>query len=264
MSTAANNNHSTLNTTAKFIMMLGQQLIVTVLCLGAVFAAPNPKEDSLNNYIDMVMENLQILIVENGYDPAPLPNATTGFSDTVLGVTWHGEATAYDGWLRGLASVYRSENAEFVRDDDGIVIGLSTGMGLSAMQGHYKLLAKFMDLGPVADVVMDINGASIFFAAALDRTSCRFHVSTMDVTNIGHISVDIHGLGPLNWIFEIVVDMVVNVVRLFIKNTVESIIQGFTNDVLDQLDLGPLGPIIGCDNPRLVLHRQPRSFIPRA
>ena len=43
----------------------------------------NVKDESLNHYLDLVMSNLQILMVENGLDPLPLPNATTGFNDTV-------------------------------------------------------------------------------------------------------------------------------------------------------------------------------------
>ncbi|KAK3884243.1 hypothetical protein Pcinc_011519 [Petrolisthes cinctipes] len=57
--------------------------LVIVLCVGLACAAPKPREESLNNYLDLVFENLQILILENGLDPASLPNATTGFSDVV-------------------------------------------------------------------------------------------------------------------------------------------------------------------------------------
>ncbi|XP_045624922.1 mite allergen Lep d 7 [Procambarus clarkii] len=239
--------------------MLSRAAAVIVLCLGFVATAPGPKDDSLNHYLDLMLDNLEVLIIENGLDPTPLPNGTVGFSDVVLGVTWQGEAAVYDGSLRGLSSIYRTGDAEFLHDGNGFINGISANLGLGDMEAHYTLLAEFMDLGPVADVVVDINGASIYFEASLDRTTCHFHVSIMEVTDIGHISVNITGLGLLDWIVEIVVDLVVNIIKGFIKDTVEGVILNLTNQVLDGLDLGVLGPLIGCDavahpfiQPRLV------------
>nr|XP_053633212.1 uncharacterized protein LOC128689118 [Cherax quadricarinatus] len=227
--------------------MLSRVAAVIVLCLGCVTAAPGPKDDSLNHYMDLVMDNVQVLIIENGFDPTPLPNASVGFSDVVLGVTWHGEADMYNGWLRGLATIHRSGDAEFLRDGNDVVNGISATLSVGEMKGHYVLLAQFMDLGPIADLVMDINGADIYFEASLDRSRCRFHVTIMEVTHIGSISVDITGLGLLDWIVEIVVDFVVNLVRSFIKDIIEGVVQDLTNEVLDDIDLSILGPIIGCD-----------------
>ena len=49
----------------------------------------DPQSDE---YIDMILENLRKLIMENGLDPMDLPDLETGFSDTILGITWHGTA----------------------------------------------------------------------------------------------------------------------------------------------------------------------------
>ncbi|XP_042241199.1 uncharacterized protein LOC121878847 [Homarus americanus] len=243
--------------------MLTQSILVILLSLGLVSARPGVGEDSLNHYVDLVLDNLQILIVENGLDPGPLPNSSVGFSDVILGVTWHGEAAVYDGWLRGIASIFRSGDANFLRDGNGIINGISSGMGLGEMKGHYTCLAKFMDLGPIAEITVDVNGAKVYFEAALDRTTCRFHVSIMEVTKIGHINIDIKGLGPLNWIFEIVANLVVNIVKIFIKDTIEVSIQDLTNQILESIDLSAFGPLIGC-NPAIqnpLIQPQVKNYI---
>ncbi|XP_068201165.1 mite allergen Lep d 7-like isoform X2 [Palaemon carinicauda] len=224
----------------KIIFMIG-------LCWGTGDAAAGVGDDSLNLYLDLVFDNLQVLIIENGYDPAALPNATAEFSEKVLLVTWHGEAALYDGWLRGISSLHRSSNADFVTDEQGVITGITAGSSMEQMKGHYKCLAKFMDLGPIADVVFNINGVDTTFAAILDRQVCRFKVSSLNVDSIGHISVDIHGLGPLNWIMEIVSDLVVNVAELFIRDTIEDSVQSLLNEALDSVDISILGPILGCD-----------------
>lgn len=74
------------------------------------------------------------------------------------------------------------------------------------------------------------------------------------------ISVDISGLGPLNWIFEIVVNLVVAVLNGFIEDTVQTIIFDLMNQVLGGMDLGPLGPIIGCVNDPLVKQPLPIPY----
>merc|ERR550534_3197656 len=49
----------------------------------------DPESDA---YIDQILANLATVIIENGLDPATLPDANTGFSDTILGITFHGSA----------------------------------------------------------------------------------------------------------------------------------------------------------------------------
>ena len=63
----------------------------------------DPQSDA---YIDKILENLRQLILDQNMDPMDLPDISTGFSDTILGITWHGEANvsiAHEGldfWLR--------------------------------------------------------------------------------------------------------------------------------------------------------------------
>ena len=57
----------------------------------------DPQSDA---YIDQILENLRQMIQEQGLDPMTLPDLETGFSDTILGITWHGSAT-----VRRLASL---------------------------------------------------------------------------------------------------------------------------------------------------------------
>ena len=49
-------------------------------------------DPSSDEYIDMILENLRKYIMDNNLDPMGLPDLETGFSDTILGITWHGTA----------------------------------------------------------------------------------------------------------------------------------------------------------------------------
>ena len=52
-------------------------------------------------YIDKVLKNLRQAINDNGLDPADLPNGEVGFSETILGITFHGKAEVHDGFFAG-------------------------------------------------------------------------------------------------------------------------------------------------------------------
>ncbi|MPC63043.1 hypothetical protein E2C01_057134 [Portunus trituberculatus] len=56
---------------------------VLVALVYVYYIGKQPKDDSLNHYMDLVMDNLQVMLVENGLDPVALPNTSMGFSDTV-------------------------------------------------------------------------------------------------------------------------------------------------------------------------------------
>ena len=49
----------------------------------------DPQSDA---YIDQILENLRQMILDEGLDPMTLPDLESGFSDTILGITWHGSA----------------------------------------------------------------------------------------------------------------------------------------------------------------------------
>uniref|UniRef100_A0A0N7ZDC7 Uncharacterized protein n=1 Tax=Scylla olivacea TaxID=85551 RepID=A0A0N7ZDC7_SCYOL len=197
--------------------------------------------------MDLVMDNLQVMLVENGFDPVALPNTSMGFSDEVLGVVWHGEAKLYDGWMRGLASIHRSGNAEFIKNSEGRIRGLLASLSLGEMKGHYVCLAKFMDLGPIADVFIDVKGSDVYFEALLDTHQCKFRAEVLKVTKLGSIDVSIKGLSVLGWIVSSLMEFVMIFISGFIKNIVETVMKDMTDVVLDSIDLSPLGPILGCD-----------------
>jgi hypothetical protein len=69
--------------------------------------------------------------------------------------------------------------------------------------------------------------------------SSQFQLTKFEISNIGNISVDIGGLGPLDWILEIVVDLVANLIKDWIADLVEGplkdVIQGILNDLVPDI-----------------------------
>merc|ERR1712241_1321955 len=76
----------------------------------ATVLSSDPESDA---YIDQILANLATVIIENGLDPAPLPDADTGFSDTILGITFHGSAHLFNGRFWRLSTIHRTGDTSF-------------------------------------------------------------------------------------------------------------------------------------------------------
>merc|ERR1712037_659058 len=125
----------------------------------------DPESDA---YIDQILANLATVIIENGLDPATLPDAS----------------------------------AEFM------------GIGVSA-----GITANIADFGIYIDAEMDVaNGGGL-------------QLTNFAISHVGHIDIDVSGLGPLDWILELLVDFV----DTFLKDWIVSLVEGPLKDLIQQI-----------------------------
>ncbi|XP_064117560.1 uncharacterized protein LOC135222987 isoform X2 [Macrobrachium nipponense] len=230
--------------------MIPKALFFAALVLGLANGSPRPNDEGLNSLIDMILNIVDQTILSMGLDPAHLPDVVHEFEDTVLFVTWHGEASAYNGTLSGMSTIHRIGEAEYVFDDKGRAIGATVSMSMNVMEGHYKYVAQFMDLGPSGDITLHIEGIRLTLTTALDEHLCVFSLKDLNIDNIGHITINIDGLGLLDWIANAFGTLIANVVEVFLRNTIENQFKTIMNGVLDNFDLYPyrwIVPFIHCD-----------------
>merc|ERR1712109_295592 len=134
----------------------------------------DPESDA---YIDQILANLATTIIENGLDPATLPDADTGFGDTILGITFHGSAHLFNGHFWRLSTIHRTGDTSFTIE--GTKVRLTANIGVDAPTAH----------------------------------------------------IDVSGLGPLDWILELLVDFV----DTFLKDWIVSLVEGPLKDLIQQL-----------------------------
>merc|ERR1712179_849588 len=163
-----------------------------------------------DEYIDNILAIAQEIIRSEGLDPAPLPEEEVSFSDTILGITFHGSAKVYNGQFSGLSTIHRTGNTDFTLDDTTLV-----------------LIAKIDSLDVYLDTEMTLApGESL-------------QIADFKVTNIGHISVDVDGLGPLDWILELLVNSIGNSIRGWLADIIsgplKDILQGLLNDYVPEI-----------------------------
>ena len=84
----------------------------------ASFQEPQVSDPFSDEYIDKILANLHTVIMENNMDPMELPDIETGFSDTILGITWHGSAKLKNGHFWGLSTLARTGDTSFTVEGD--------------------------------------------------------------------------------------------------------------------------------------------------
>ncbi len=66
-----------------------------------------------------------------------------------------------------------------------------------------------------------------------------FQLTTFEISNIGHVSVNVDGLGPLDWILETVVNFIADLIKDWVADMVEGplkdVIQGILNSLIPDI-----------------------------
>merc|ERR1711872_837598 len=185
----------------------------------------DPESDA---YIDQILANLATVMLENGLDPATLPDADTSFSDTILGITFHGSAHLFDGKFWRLSTIPRTGDTSFTVD--GTKVRLTANVGVDAPTAHYDASAEFMGIGVSAGITANIADFGIYIDAEMDiANGGGLQLTNFAISHVGHI--DVAGLGPLDWILELLVDFV----DTFLKDWIVSLVEGPLKDLIQQL-----------------------------
>jgi len=198
--------------------------------------APKLRDPQSDEYIDKILENLRNLIQEQNMDPMTLPDLETGFSDTILGITWHGSAKLRNGRFSGLSTIARTGDTSFTVEGD--TARLTAYIGLGGTRAHYDASAEFMGISVGASVTADIESITIYLDATMKlEEGATLQLQNFHISNLGHIRVDVGGLGPLDWILEILVDFVDSFLKDWIVDLVEGPLKDLIQSLLDQFPI---------------------------
>ncbi|XP_076367745.1 mite allergen Der f 7-like [Tachypleus tridentatus] len=188
--------------------------LVTVPAVSAKFSSVG----NSNDYIDQVIENTK-LAVGSDIDPLPLPDHTASFEKKILLITYTGEAKLFDGYISGLSSLHRTGDCTIAKAED--LVSIFTDIGFNKIEASYKGEAKFMELGPSIVVTAKIDSIRIKMGIAASTTDKDSVLQSFELSEITGIEVRIGGLGLLNWIFNLISNLVVKILKKSITTVIE-------------------------------------------
>ena len=83
---------------------------------------------------------------------------------------------------------------------DGTKISLTANISINDATAGYSAHAEFMGVGVGASADIKISSVSVAFNADTDLGGdCKLNLKSFDITNIGNIDINIHGLGEYHY-----------------------------------------------------------------
>merc|ERR1711892_554126 len=184
-----------------------------------------------DSYVDEILANVATLIKEQGLDPAELPSGEVHFSQNIGFITVHGHAGYNQGHLDGLSTLHRTGGTELCVTDNIVV---KANIGLRNAKAGYHVEAEFMGVTVGASADATISSVDIYFEAAMALTGdTGLTLTVFEITNIGHIDVGIHGLGPLDWILGTLVGGIADTIKGWIIPLIEGPIKDILQDIIN-------------------------------
>jgi len=193
-----------------------------------------------NEFVDHMLATARPSIAAK--DPLTLPDARKGFEKKVLGIRVHGEAKIYDGFLAGIQTIHRTGDAEMTQSEDMTKLIISAHMGMSNLHGHYRMHAKFMNLGPSGECSIKVSLISVELRVNVDMSTGKPKavLEHFDITHIGKVELHFDGLGPLDWIINPLGGWIINLVKHKIADAVEGPLKKLIQSKMENVDI-PIG-----------------------
>merc|ERR1712228_96530 len=194
---------------------------------------------SANAFLDHMISQARPTLSEK--DPLILPEARKGFEKMVLGIRVHGEAKIYDGFLAGIQTIHRTGDAEMTQPDMTKLL-ISAHMGMSNLHGHYRMHAKFMNLGPSGEISVKVSMVSCELRVSVDMSSGKPKATLehFDINYIGKVEIHFDGLGPLDWLINPLGGWIINLVKHKIADAVEGPLKKIIQSKMENVDI-PIG-----------------------
>jgi len=189
---------------------------------------------NVNAYMDRVTELLREEILIEGLDNIALPDGNLGFNMSFwpFGRVFGG-VKLYNGFLKGVETISRVGDA--MLSVESKTINLESLLGINDASMGYSLSVTFLDIGPRGSMNGKMEYAHLYLKAKLDISSRIIQIETLDVTEIGHISTDIKGLGIFNWLAEQISNLAINLFKGVFTQLIEGPIKTILNNILSSL-----------------------------
>ncbi|XP_022248961.1 uncharacterized protein LOC111087247 isoform X2 [Limulus polyphemus] len=203
---------------SSILAMDSKVILLVALVIVPAVSAKFLSVGNANDYIDKVIENAK-LAIGSDIDPLPLPEHTVGFEKKILLITYTGEAKLFDGYISGLSSLHRTGDCTIAKAED--LVSIFADVGFNNIEASYKGEVKFMELGPTITVTAKVESIRIKMGIAASTTDEDSALQSFELTEITGIEVKIGGLGLLNWIFNLLSNLVIKILKRSITTVIE-------------------------------------------
>ncbi|XP_044267281.1 uncharacterized protein LOC123013047 [Tribolium madens] len=211
----------------------------------------NPKggtEAVINEYADKIFTNLRVLMIHGGFDPIEMPDQHSGFNYTLI-ITYHGELDLTHGWLSDISTIHRGGDVVVTYSSNSKYLEVTVPIAFDDMQFTYDYSAKIMGLGPRGGIEGKISALTCEVKIGFDVDKIHASLDEFYITHSGHITFHFNGNALVDWLLNLLTDVVTVLLKEVILLVVEGVVRGGLTTAVDAINdaingfLNPTTPI---------------------
>ncbi|ERL87320.1 uncharacterized protein LOC109534779 [Dendroctonus ponderosae] len=189
-------------------------------------------EALLNDYLDLVLPDINSAISSAGFDPTSLPDEKIN-----IGI---GHVNLSQGNLTKLATIERYHNVTVSYDSDSKKVALEFILRWQDLELIYKFKSKVVLISSTGHVVANVEHLKIHLKLAFDLNLAQVEVQSLDFKHTGDIALTFTGVGVLDYIIDamsnsftgIFHNLILDMVKKVAMDPVEEIVEAI-NQILD-------------------------------
>ncbi|XP_067005292.2 uncharacterized protein [Anabrus simplex] len=191
----------------------------------------SPFSTALNVSANEIIDDLLFAGAQNISDNLPLPDVNTSFDK--------GYFKAWNGWLRGLKTVYRTTDASLLFDEETQSFKITSTLSLAKLKygyNGYETKYSLWKFSGRLDGSVGQTSANIEIAMKPTKDTCHFTLLRVSVTQLEDIMITLTGLGIWEKIvMKYVYENISNFKGLLVSGA-ESKLNTFLSDLLFSYD----------------------------
>ncbi|XP_013784473.1 uncharacterized protein LOC106468582 [Limulus polyphemus] len=175
----------------------------------------------------------------NNLDPIKLPDHKKSFQKKLLFFRLYGEVKIVNGILIGLSTLHRTGDVLITYEDNAVI--LEASIGFSNLTGGYDWSANIMGIGPTGFAFLSIRSISVYLRVRQELQSGKKPlIEAFKIEKIRHLWVDVKGLGSMDLVLEIIVNLVTNALKMTIADAITGPVQKAVQMELNSLPIAVL------------------------
>ncbi|XP_042876261.1 uncharacterized protein LOC122255943 [Penaeus japonicus] len=156
------------------------------------------KDETVNDFFDLLFANMRQSIIENGQDPLSLPSDSDNFTVSLFNTTMDGEVAVSGGHLAGLSTVHRAGNMTllYVGEQDEVIWGGE--VGLIDLEADYTFGLTLALFGKDLELSLKMSYVHLSFETDVFLHQSNVTFAHCNVTELGPLHFKEKGAGPLD------------------------------------------------------------------
>jgi len=181
--------------------------------------------------LDMAVAEARKYVRQEKYDPYSLPdyNHTVGIFTIDLRHVW----------VTGLSSFYRVGNVSITMENNTVGVGLNVGTGRLKGTCHWEVgVGGLVSRSGSSAFTVEYVQAKFLVTQPLDVRK-KPKLEELDL-KVGNIQIRVDGAGTMDYVIELVVNVLPNLLRYQIVDAIEGPLKAKIQEVLDDIDVEKL------------------------